>query len=464
MAFVFLAGSPEPEPAVTIAAGIKGHERYAHGLFIVQNWESTTLATRETKRWQYFLESRERRETGAAARKTPKSDKVRRRDWTDVAAGDPEAFYDLDDISDSERVMPKGEIEARRKKTAGSPLHSGIGLAGLDDAARVAGEAAPAGSTDGQAGAAQGMKQGQGTVIEVSTSLCRVRLGEGAAVERTLLCSLRNSLRVPHSGFSNVVAAGDRVVVSYNGSERGVVEAVLPRRSALARPDVFYSHLQQVIVANVDQLLIVASWREPKFWPELVDRYLIAGVRHNLAPVICINKIDLAEDEAELRATAAAYRRAGYRVILTSAVTETGLDELRAVLRGKTTALAGLSGVGKSSLLSEAEPGLNLKVGEVSDRQHLGKHTTTQVSLHALAAGGFVADTPGIREMGLAGLSQAELPALYPEFAAFAASCAYANCSHTREPGCAVKNATRTGRLSPMRYDSYRKIREDLPG
>jgi ribosome biogenesis GTPase len=217
-------------------------------------------------------------------------------------------------------------------------------------------------------------------------------------------------------------------------------------------------------VANVDQVLIVASWREPKFWPELVDRYLIAGVRNNLEPVICINKIDLAEDEAELEETAGAYRRAGYQVILSSAVTGAGLGELRGVLRGKTTALAGLSGVGKSSLLSEAEPGLNLRVAEVSERQHLGKHTTTQVTLHPLAAGGFVADTPGIREMGLAGLTQADLPRLYPEFSQFAASCAYANCSHTREPGCAVKGAARTGRIALMRYDSYRKIREDLPG
>jgi ribosome biogenesis GTPase / thiamine phosphate phosphatase len=430
------------------------------------------LANRETKRWEYFLEHKQRREMGGPAKKAPKPDKVRRNDWTDVFADDPETYYDLDDVTDSERVMPKGEIEARRKRTPGSALHSGIGL----DAAALAVNTNPETADADGSGVASvsNMKQGQGTVIEVSSSLCRVRLNEGArlgtgaAGERTLLCNLRNSLRVPHSGFSNVVAAGDQVVVSFNGSDHGMVEAVLPRRSALARPDVFYSHLQQVIVANVDQVLIVASWRNPNFWPELVDRYLIGGVRNNLEPIICINKIDLADDaaglEAELRETALAYRRAGYQVILTSAVTGAGLDELRAVLRGKTTALAGLSGVGKSSLLSEAEPGLHLKVGEVNEHQHMGRHTTTQVSLHPLAAGGFVADTPGIREMGLAGLTQADLPKLYPEFAPFAAACAYANCSHTREPGCAVKGAARTGRISLMRYDSYRKIREDLPG
>ena len=130
---------------------------------------------------------------------------------------------------------------------------------------------------------------------------------------------------------------------------------MLPRRSALARPDVFYGHLQQVIVANVDQVLVVAAWREPAFWPELVDRYLVAAGRHNLAPIICVNKIDLADDPAELAQTLAAYRGAGYQVIATSARTGAGLAELREVLAKRTTALAGLSGVGKSTLLSAVE-------------------------------------------------------------------------------------------------------------
>ncbi len=308
----------------------------------------------------------------------------------------------------------------------------------------------------------------RGTVVEVSSGLCRVALNG-----RTLLCNLRSSLRTPHSGFSNVLAAGDEVVVSYmtvshNGHERGMVEAVLPRRSALARPDVFYSHLQQVIVANVDQVLIVAAWREPAFWPELVDRYLIAATRYNLAPIICINKIDLAgeadDDSAELARTLAAYHQAGYRILATSARTGDGLAALREALGRRTTALAGLSGVGKSSLLSAAEPGLHLRTAEVSDRRHEGRHTTTQVTLHPLAAGGFVADTPGIREFGLSGLKGCDLPPFYPEIAAAAAGCAYADCSHTQEPGCAVKAAVRMGRIAVMRYDSYCKIRHGLQG
>jgi ribosome biogenesis GTPase len=253
------------------------------------------------------------------------------------------------------------------------------------------------------------------------------------------------------------------VVVSRDGSGRGMVEAVQPRRSALARPDPFYSHLRQVIVANVDQLLIVASWREPAFWPELTDRYLISAVRNHLAPIICVNKIDLASDPQEPAAGLQPWLAVGYRVLFTSATTDAGIGELRATLSGRTTALAGLSGVGKSSLLAAVQPGLNLRVGDVSDRRHEGRHTTTQVTLHPLAAGGFVVDTPGIREFGLAGLSRRDLAGFYPEIATLAGKCQFADCSHTREPGCAVRAAVRAGRIAAMRYENYRKIYRDLP-
>ena len=361
------------------------------------------MATQEEEYWQRVRKDQARREAGKSARKDPKPGRVRPKNWTMTYIEDPDGYDDLD-ITGRERIMPRGETEARQAKTPGSPLHNGMGLKLTTSEALELENAALGAGAEARDGISRG------TVVEVSSGLCRVALPD-----RTLLCNLRNSLRTPHSGFSNVLAAGDEVVVSYmtvshNGHERGMVEAVLPRRSALARPDVFYSHLQQVIVANVDQVLIVAAWREPAFWPELVDRYLIAAARYNLAPIICINKIDLADDADdtdELAWTLAAYQQVGYRVLPTSARTGHGLAALREALAGRTTALAGLSGVGKSSLLSAAEPGLNLRTAEVSDRRHEGRHTTTQVTLHPLAAGGFVADTPGIREFGLAGLKGA---------------------------------------------------------
>ncbi len=412
--------------------------------------ETQTLATRQQKAILKWMEDRSRRESGTSTtRKTPKAEKVRRRDWAETYIEDPSGYDDLD-IEAAERIMPKGEIEWRQAKVIRSPLHEGIGLTETNA------EHAFTESTDDQPARCI-TEQSRGTVVEVASGLYTVQTGPGRYT-----CTLRKTLRIEHSGYSNMLAVGDEVIISHNGHEQGVVDAILPRRSALARPDPFNEFKQQIIVANVDQLLIVASWRNPAFWPELTDRYLIAARRHNLAPVLAINKIDLAEDRWELDATKAAYLAAGCRVISTSAVEGIGLDELRDILRGRTTALAGLSGVGKSSLLGAVEPDLNLKIGEVSQRRHEGRHTTTQVTLHPLTGGGFVADTPGIREFGLAGLKRADLARFYPEFAEPAKACEYANCTHTREPWCAVKSAMRAGRLSRMRLESYWKIFHDL--
>ncbi len=399
--------------------------------------ENQNLATRQEKWFQKWMDERARHASGIKKTKTKvQGDHVRPRAWTEAYLEDPDGYDDLD-IEAAERVMPKGETEWRQAKVIRSPLHEGIGVA-----------TAPRASSQSLA---------QGTVVQIAAGVYTVR-----TADEVYRCALRKSLRSDHSGYANMLAVGDEVTISHNGHAQGMVEAILPRRSALARPDAVTQYKQQIIVANVDQLLIVASWREPRFWPELVDRYLIAALRHNLAPIVAINKVDLAEDQHELAAAAAAYRAAGCTVLLTSATTGLGIDALQEVLVGRTTALAGLSGVGKSSLLTAAEPGLNLKVGEVSERKHEGRHTTTQVTLHPLARGGFVVDTPGIRDMGLAGLKREELLRFYPEFSPFAGECQYGDCTHTAEPWCAVKSAMRSGRLSRMRLESYWKILADL--
>jgi ribosome biogenesis GTPase len=253
------------------------------------------------------------------------------------------------------------------------------------------------------------------------------------------------------------------VMLTEDGGDHGVVEGVCRRRSALARPDVFYSHLQQVVVANVDQLLVVQSWKTPAYWPELLDRYLIAARRHALAPMVCLNKIDLAADIGECRAALAPYSRLGLTVHLTSTVSGDGVAGLGEALRGRTTVLAGLSGVGKSSLIAAIQPGLNLRVAEVSERRREGRHTTAQVNLLRLDGGGWVADTPGIREFGLSGLRKGELQRYYPEILAIAESCRYRDCAHVQEPGCAVRKAVTSGTVSDLRYRNYLKIRATLP-
>jgi ribosome biogenesis GTPase / thiamine phosphate phosphatase len=297
----------------------------------------------------------------------------------------------------------------------------------------------------------------EGLVVEVATGLARVEIGG-----QVLLCTVRRSLMAEDTGLTNLVAVGDRVRLTPDGAGRGIIEEVRPRRSVLARPDVFRSHLRQVIAANADQLLVVASWRDPAFWPELVDRYLVTAALNGLQPIIGVNKIDLAEEWAEARAVLRPYLNLGYPVIFTSAITGQGVPELRAALAGHMTVLAGLSGVGKSSLLSAVQPGLNLRTSEVSDHWHQGRHTTTQVVLHRLG-GGFVVDTPGIREFGLAGLRRHELAAYYPELAALAGRCRFADCTHDNEPGCAVQAAVHQGRIAAARFDSYQKVRATLP-
>ena len=363
---------------------------------------------------------------------------ARRKNWM------PDSFDDLDalcDLPQSERIMPRGERERRQTVMDAA-------LATLEEQ----------GNADEELPITEYPLGLQGVVVEVSSGLCRVDLDE-----RSLICALRGSLTAQDTGFTNVVAVGDEVIVSENSSERGVVEAVLPRRSVLARPDVFHHHLKQVIAANADQLLIVASWRDPIFWPELTDRYLIAAERNNLSPILCVNKIDLAEDVADCRSALRPYLRLGHRVLFTSALTGEGVIELRDVLRGRMTVLAGLSGVGKSSLLSTVQPGLQLRTGEVSDRSGEGQHVTTQVNLFRLDIGGFVVDTPGIREFGLSGLRRAELAGFYPEMTAVEGSCRFSDCSHLHEPGCAVQAAVQQGSVSATRYHSYRKIYECLP-
>jgi ribosome biogenesis GTPase len=406
------------------------------------------VPTREQLQWKHVEEERLLRRARKELKRKRKPDPVRKRNWIPEELDDPETLYELDTPA-SERVMPAGEQERRRAFLTTT-------LANLDDDEATAGIV---GATLAVApGMADEMTPQCGTVVEVGSSMCRVGLGE-----RILLCALRGSLTAYDTGYTNVVAVGDEVMVSANGTERGVVEAVLPRRSALVRPDVFYEHLQQVIVANADQLLIVAAWREPAIWLELVDRYLITAERNHLAPIICVNKIDLADHMAEPQATLRPYQQIGYPVIFTSAITGEGVSELHKVLRLRTTVLAGLSGVGKSSLLAAMQPGLQLRTAEVSDRHHEGRHTTAQVTMHALEVGGYVVDTPGIREFGLSGLHREQLAGFYKEFGAVAGHCRFANCIHLNEPGCAVQMAVHQGRISAVRYRNYRKIYETLP-
>jgi len=348
----------------------------------------------------------------------------------------PHADDDYYNLNGRERIMPRGERERRRSVEA---------LLYNDDKELEPSEL-------------EVVPGRQGLVTQVSTGLCRVSVGN-----ESVLCSLRGSLSAAETGLTNVVTVGDQVLFSQNGGDQGVVEQVLPRRNQITRPDPFYSHLQQALVANLDQLLIVASWREPHLWPELIDRYLIAAERSGVKAIICVNKIDLAESMEEVEQALQPYREMGIRVLLTSAEWKTGLEELRQLLKDKVTVLAGLSGVGKSTLLTAVQPSLQLRTGTVSEDSRMGRHTTTQAVMLPLDHGSYVIDTPGIREFGIAGLHRDELIDYYPDLLRYAHNCRFSNCSHQHEPDCAVQAAVETGKLSADRLKSYCKIWDQLP-
>ncbi len=278
-------------------------------------------------------------------------------------------------------------------------------------------------------------------------------------------CTVRRILRTLLIKNRSPVVAGDEVAITIVADEagvlnEGVVEHVYPRRTALTRCDGKKTH---VIAANVDQVLIVTSIREPMIKAHLLDRYLVAAHAGNLPAVICVNKVDLDPDpDDETAEILARYHRLGYSAVATSAAEGIGLEELRSLLEGKVTLLAGQSGVGKSSLINAIEPSLNLKTAPVSTGTEKGRHTTTTAVWLKLSFGGAVVDTPGIRALDVAMVPINELEMHFVEFVDLVAHCKFANCVHIHEEGCAVKAAMESGQIDESRYASYVEMFYDL--
>jgi len=282
-------------------------------------------------------------------------------------------------------------------------------------------------------------------------------------------CRLRGTLKqAPWE--SDLIAVGDRVQIMLTKPGQGVIEEVLPRESALSRQaplpkgkrPIGWTEREQVLVANPDQAVFVFAVREPDPNLRMLDRFLVAAERAEIDTLICANKIDLLGEEEDPRRVFDLYEEIGYPVLYTSALTGEGVNELRGCLRGKLSVLAGPSGAGKSSLLNAMQPGLGLKVREISLAVGKGRHTTIVPELLELEVGGYVADTPGLRSFALWDVVPEELEGLYPEIARFAADCHYPGCSHLHEPGCAVMAAVERGEIYPQRYDSYCLLYEDL--
>jgi len=289
-----------------------------------------------------------------------------------------------------------------------------------------------------------------GRVLWTHGQTCEVQLDDGRRVE----CVVRRLLRTLATDERGAVVAGDRVLIDASHAGTPTVERVEPRHGTLVRQ---IQGRKQVLAANVDQAVIVASCADPPLKPGLIDRFLITAESSRITPIICLNKSDLA-DPAERENVRSVYAGLGYTVLVTNAVTGEGCADLAARLAGRASVVAGQSGVGKSSLLNAVQPGLGLKTGQVSDVHRKGKHTTTRATLIPLACGGWVVDTPGIRQFELCAVPPQESGRWFVEFQNLSAQCRFADCTHVHETDCAVKAAVERGEISRMRYDSYRRI------
>jgi ribosome biogenesis GTPase len=286
-----------------------------------------------------------------------------------------------------------------------------------------------------------------------------------AAEGKTLRCTLRGRLKKSRVA-SDIVTIGDMVRATPTIEGEGVIEEVLPRRSKLARRAAGMKGVwkEDVLVANLDQLVAVFAVVNPPFHPRMLDRYLVNAELNELDVLIVANKCDLLP-RAEAEALFTPYVRIGYRVLFTSVKQQEGIAELRAQLTGKLSAFSGPSGVGKSSLLNAIQPGLALRAGAISSggvRTGKGRHTTIAAELVPLAGGGFVADTPGIRELGLWQTPPSELDWGFREFRPYLGQCYFQPCSHLHEPGCAVREAVSKGDIDEARYESYVRLRGEV--
>lgn len=264
-------------------------------------------------------------------------------------------------------------------------------------------------------------------------------------------CATRRLLKTLSTDQRHVVAAGDRVRFRAEPNNEGIIERIEPRHGIISRTS---RGRQHVIVANVDLLLIVTSAAEPHLKPNLIDRLLVTAEKAEIKPVICVNKVDLV-DPADLQPLVGVYGQMGYEVLLLSALTGFGAERLARRVIGRDSVLTGQSGVGKSSLLNTIEPDLDLRVRAVSAETQKGRHTTTTAQLIPLSKGGYVVDTPGIRQFQLWDVIPEEVAGYYRDVRPYVSRCRFPDCTHTHEADCAVKDAVADGRLDARRYESY---------
>lgn len=278
---------------------------------------------------------------------------------------------------------------------------------------------------------------------------------------------LRGRIRLKGSTSTNPVAVGDRVVYESAGEPSlenpAVIRSVLERKNYVIRKSANLSRQSHVIAANVDQAFIVVTLDFPEVKLPFLDRILVTCEVYDVHPVIVLNKMDLFREAyaVQLETFRMIYESAGYRVMEVSAKDGEGVDALREACRDRISLFSGVSGVGKSSLIKALDPDIDLKIGEISEAHLQGRHTTTFYEMYPLSSGGFIIDTPGIRGFGLVDIAPEEIALYFPEMLKASRECRFTPCTHTHEPGCAVKTAVEDGNISVERYSSYLGMLEE---
>ena len=297
----------------------------------------------------------------------------------------------------------------------------------------------------------------EGLVIRATGSWYEVLNGE----ER-INCRIRGKLRLKGVRSTNPVVVGDIVRCESDQNGEWVIYDIVPRRNYIIRRASNLSKESHIIAANIDRAMIVVTLIEPVTALEFVDRFLITCEAYKVPATILLAKIDLLEDAPESVAQFhEIYNSAGYEVIDISATEGIGIDRVKELLDGKVTLVSGNSGVGKSTLIGKIDPTLDIRTGEISESFHKGKHTTTFSTMYPIGNNGYIIDTPGIKGFGLIEIDDKELWHYFPEMIATAGECRFYNCTHTHEPGCAVVEAVKDGKISYSRYESYLKILDD---
>ncbi|WP_395809508.1 ribosome small subunit-dependent GTPase A [Daejeonella sp.] len=299
-----------------------------------------------------------------------------------------------------------------------------------------------------------------GLVIKSTGSWYEVLTDEGKSVN----CRIKGKFRTLDIKTTNPIAVGDRVQIDPEpDQETGLITALHPRKNYIIRKSVNLSKQAQIIAANLDQAFLIVTLASPRTSMGFIDRFLVTAEAYEIPAKLIFNKLDLFnEDGLEiLEEYQSIYENAGYPCYSVSALKETNLDQLRELLKDKVTLVSGHSGVGKSTLINALLPGKELKTGEISDWSDKGKHTTTFAEMFQLPFGGYLIDTPGIRELGVFDIEKQELGRLFPEIRKLMGNCRFHNCRHINEPGCAVLDALDKGELESSRYDSYLSIYHD---